>query len=126
MGAITSFIKKVCKQDAVYWGTPVDDGYGTKTYATPVEIKVRWEDRLKTISDRDGREIVADITVLVTQDLDLGGYLYLGSLDDLDSDPVPADVEGAFEILSFEKIPMIFSTTEFVRFAYLNKQYQAS
>jgi hypothetical protein len=107
MGAITSFIKKVCKQDAVYWGTPVDD-------------------RLKTISDRDGREIVADVTVLVTQDLDLGGCLYLGSLDDLDSDPVPAEVEEAFEILSFEKIPMIFSTTEFVRFAYLNKQYQAS
>jgi hypothetical protein len=126
MGAITSFIKKVCKQDAVYWGTPVKDGYGTCAFDAPVEIKVRWEDRIKTITDKDGKETVTGVEVLVTQDLDLGGYLYLGSLDDLDSAAVPSEVEGAFEILSFEKIPMIFSTTEFVRKAYLNKQYQAT
>ena len=126
MGAITSFIKKVCRQDAVYWGNPVKDGYGTCTFDAPTEIKVRWEDRVKTITDKDGKETVTGVEVLVTQDLDLGGYLYLGSLDDLDSAAVPSEVDGAFEILSFEKIPMIFSTTEFVRKAYLNKQYQAT
>jgi hypothetical protein len=124
--SILSFINRISVQTAVYWANPVDDGFGTCTFDAPIEIRVRWEDRSKTIIDRDRKEIVADVAVLVNQDLDLGGFLYLGDLDDLDSTPVPSEVEGAFEILSFEKVPLIKSTTKFVRIAYLNKQYHAT
>ena len=118
---IEKFIQKVCVQTAVYWGTPVEDGYGGKSFADPVEIACRWEERVNVVSDSRGNEIVSKVRVLVTQDLDEEGYLYLGELDDLDSDEEadPTIVDGAHEIVRFDKIPMIKKTDEFVRTIYL-------
>ena len=31
-----SLLTRFANQTAVYWGSPVDDGYGGKTYADPV------------------------------------------------------------------------------------------
>jgi hypothetical protein len=130
--SIEKFIERVCVQTAVYWGYPVNDGYGSKTYADPVEISVRWEDKMYVVNDKDGKEIGADVKVLVTEDLDIEGQLCLCTLDDLEDSsyvldsgqdyPYPYQVSNTFEILVVEKIPMIKSTTEFVRFAYLRKR----
>ena len=118
---IEKFIKKVCVQTAVYWGTPSPSDDGGMTFADPVEISCRWESKTKVIAGAKGREIVSVAEVLVTQDLDKEGYLYLGELSDLGSDEEdsPEIVEGAYMIQRFDKIPMIKSTTEFVRKAYL-------
>jgi hypothetical protein len=116
--SIPSFLKKVCVQTAVYWGTPVPDGYGGMTYAEPVEIKVRWEDVSRTVSDRDGKEIYSKATVLLQQNVDIEGYLYLGTLDSLLSTN-PMEVDTAFQIVGVSRIPMVKSTTVFVHTAYL-------
>ena len=74
-----SFIARLCTQTAVYWGTPVDDGYGTKTFADPVEISCRWEDivdRINRVGGRLEEEIISKAQVYVTQDVDERGYLY--------------------------------------------------
>lgn len=122
---IDKFIKKVCVQTAVYWGSPVDDGYGGRTFADPVEIACRWTDKLRLIGGNE-KELVTKGEVLVTQDLDLQGYLYLGTLEDVEvlqdssGDVIsPLDVEGAYIIMAFDKIPMIKSTTIFVRTVFL-------
>jgi hypothetical protein len=132
--SIEKFIKKVCVQTAVYWGNPQDDGTGGKTFTDPVELKpplngVRWEETTQVITNSQGREIVSKAQILVCQDLDEEGYLFLGTLEDLDSLDSsgdssggyynPIEIDGAYEIKRFDKTPMIKSKTTFVRKAYL-------
>lgn len=124
--SIENFIKRVCWQDCVYWGSPVEDGYGGKTFADPVEIKCRWEDKVRLLVAATGAETESKATVLVTQELDEQGYLYLGTLDSLDdsgqdSDFLlnPKNIEDAFEIIAKDKIPMVRPSTVFVNTVYL-------
>ena len=121
---LENFISRLCVQTAVYWGSPVDDGTGGYTFADPVEISCRWEDQVEKI-DRVGaslgEEIVSAAQVYVTQDVEERGYLFLGDLDDLDSDEEadPKTVEKAYMINRFDKVPVMRSATEFLRKAYL-------
>ena len=117
--ALDKFITKTCTQTAVYWGTPVSDGMGGFTYADVVEISCRWDDFQELITDKQGREIVSTARVLVTQDLDQQGWLYLGTLDDLDSDPQPREIDTAFPIIKITKVPELKSSTLFLRRVYL-------
>jgi len=125
MAGIEKFIQKIAVQTAVYWGSPTNSGYGGYTYATPVEIGVRWEDVKETFVDKEGKETVSRAKIFVTQDLDEDGYLYLGTLDDFDSTvdtDAPREIVGCFPIKRFDKIPMIRKTDEFVRLAYLTNR----
>ena len=121
---IEKFIKKISVQTAVYWGNPVNDGSGGFVFDEPVEIKCRWEDKIQIVNDSDGSEVVSDSFILTNEDLDENGYLFLGTLDDLDSDELndPKSKSGARAILSKNKIPMIRSTKEFVRLYYLKRK----
>jgi hypothetical protein len=114
--SITTFLQRTCTQTAVYWASPVEDGYGGKTFDDPEEIKCRWESSTNLIQKGNGEEIVCNAEVYVLEDLDEQGWLYLGELDDLDSNPDnPMEVSGAREIQKFEKLPTLGSTTEFLR-----------
>jgi len=119
--SITSFIKKVCVQTAVYWGSPVPDGYGGYTFATAKEIMVRWDDKSELIKNRLGNEIMSNAELLVQEDLDEEGYLYLGTLALLSTAEKanPLLVPKAYQIQRIEKSPLIKSTTVFVRKVYL-------
>ncbi|MEW5725094.1 MAG: hypothetical protein AB1896_18420, partial [Thermodesulfobacteriota bacterium] len=89
----------------VYWPSPVSNGRGGFTWGEAVEIKGRWEGRSEVFLDQDGREIRSQAVAYVDQDVDLGGYLYLGALDNLDPDHSdPTLIEGAWEIRSFKKV----------------------
>ena len=120
--SITKFIKKICVQTAVYWGNPVNDGYGGKVYDEPREIKCRWEDKIRDIRLDGGRELVAKAEILVTEDLSYEGWVCLATLQQLE-DPDndykvpsnPKEVNGAYLIVAFDKIPLIKSTSEFVQ-----------
>lgn len=119
---ITKFIKKVCVQTAVYWGNSQPDGYGGTTFDTAVEIKCRWEDKLRVVADKNGKEYHQRAELLVTQDVDVEGWLYLGTLNDFDSDvdiTNPVGIQGAYQIMGVDKSPLIRSTTEFVRTVFL-------
>jgi len=138
--SILNFIKKICVQPAVYWGNPVDDGFGNKMFDQPIEIKVRWDDVQRIITALNGKEIVSKATILSPLDLDIEGYIYLGTLDSLieydesgdsddssddssDSDESgyigtikhPKEIDGAYEIIAPSKTPLIKSNTKFVK-----------
>jgi hypothetical protein len=119
--AIERLIEKIAVQTAVYWPSPADDGYGRLTFGTAVEISVRWSDVSELIRTAKGEEYTCKAKVIVTQDLDNGGYLYLGELDDLSvaKKANPQLEDNAHRIVKFNKIPMIFQTDVFTRVAYL-------
>lgn len=121
MGAFEKGLKKLYKQTAVYWGNPDPDGFGGCTFDDPVEIICRWDDVTKVISDGKGNVIISRAVVMVAQDVDEEGMLFLGTLDDLDSgqEDNPKSVSGAFTIKQVNKIPAPASATEFFRKAYL-------
>jgi len=116
---LLKFVEKICTQTAVYWGNPKPNGFGGYTYDSPVEIKCRWEGKSKLIRDDKGNEVVSKAEILVTQDLDIGGMIKLGTLADLSPSQLPEDEPDAYKILQVEKIPLFRSPDEFIRRVYI-------
>jgi hypothetical protein len=123
---IEAFIASKCVQTCVYWGSPINDGFGGYIFADPVEIPCRWEDKDQYVGTQVGGEVTGGVllsrsVVFVTQDLDEEGYLYLGTLSDLSvgQKANPKLVDTAYFIKRFEKTPALGSTTEFLRKAFL-------
>lgn len=117
--SIIKFIKRVCVQTAVLWVYLGPDGYGGELFAEPVEIKVRWEDIDQTMEDDTRIEFVSRAKIMLTEDVKMKDYLYLGNLVSINNEIDPRKVERTFPIKSFRKVPLIFSTDEFVKTAYL-------
>ena len=126
---ISAMITRNCVQDAVYWGSPQETGYGDKTFADAVQLKVRWEDKEQLIRLDDGTEISSRAIVYVLQDVDVEGMMWLGTLQELYADANvessaeaidnPKEFDKAWVIKKFEKSPVLGSTTEFLRKVWL-------
>lgn len=128
MSNIQQLLTRACRQTAVYWGSPQEDGYGGKEFTTPVEIACRWSDKKEVVSDGKGNQILCRAVVHLLQDVDEEGYLYLGTLADLydiagesstGGIDNPKDFEAAQEIRRFEKTPALDDPTVFNRVAYV-------
>lgn len=118
---IGEFISKSLTQKAVYWGNPVPSGYGNRsTFDSAIEVDCRWKLKQILFHNEQGEQKISHAIVTVNSDLDVGGFLYLGELTDLSSDPNPMDVEGAYEIMGFTKIPSL-DGSQFLRKATLGK-----
>lgn len=117
--AIDNFIESVCVETAVLWSYDGPNEFGQASFSAPVEINCRWQDDQKTTKDNDGTEFTSSAEILLTQDVKKGDYLYHGTLDSINNESDPKNVEDAYEIKRFTKIPMIRSTTIFVRKAFL-------
>lgn len=126
---IEKVAKRFCVETAVYWGTPQNDGYGGFTYADPVEILCRWEEKTEVdigwfSTGFPGNLFLSKASVMVLQDLDVQGMLYHGTLASLSAYDTskPIEIPGAYTIHRFDKIPMARKTDEFVRTAWLYDQ----
>lgn len=118
---ISNFIISKCTQPIVYWGNPVNDGEGGFTYDSPVQIYGRWEELNEVIMSSDGRELVSQARVFLTQEVDEEGAMWLGKLDDLDSAPEPNDsAVAALYIIAQGRLPELGSATMDVFKANLN------
>jgi len=115
-----SYPTRNLKQKAVYWGNPQQKGFGGFVFDDPVEIRVRWENRVEVYLDSTGNKAIAQSVVYLTQRVDVTGYLYLGELSEIGSaeEGNPEIVEGAFRILGYQKIPNL-KATAFERKAWL-------
>ena len=106
--SINNFLNRSYNQTAVYWGTPAVDGFNRMTFADPVEVACRWELVDEIIRDKKTTEELKRAHVWLPQSVDMEGYLYLGTLDDLDSNPDdPITIAGADKIRSVRKIPTL-------------------
>jgi len=101
-------------QTATYWANPKPDGVGGDTFDSPVELLVRWEDKQSLFLNEKGKQVLSKAIVYPQQDLDLNGYLFLGTSTEAN----PVDQAGATLIRSFGKVPNI-KATKFLRKVYL-------
>lgn len=110
-------------QIAVYWGTPVADGYGGYTYASPVEIAVRWEGNQELFINDQGQQELSMAVVYSNQDMDINSYLYLGEESELDSShDDPEIIDGAYRIKMYAKSVNV-SGTQYLRKVWLGKRW---
>lgn len=87
-------------QKATLWTTTVD-GFGTPTFAAPIIIDCRWEDRTDRFLGRNGEERVSRSHVFVNRDMDIDDWLFLGESEAAD----PRTLGVAYPIQQFNKIP---------------------
>jgi hypothetical protein len=111
-----SIISKIRKQKAVYWPPSSYDAYGQPAMGTAVQITCRWEDVSEQFLDGQGQEQTSNSRVYVSQDVALGGYLWLGLLASKPTNPKTDS--NAWEIRKFENLPN-FKATEFLKTAML-------
>lgn len=116
--AIDKFIEKVCVQPAILWEYQGNDVTGQPSFAAPTQIHVRWEEKSEVMMDDEGHEFVSRAEILVTEDYSMKDYIALGEVDS-NTASNPKEYTGAYMVRSFQKIPMIFSTSIFVRKVYL-------
>ena len=130
MKGIEKIIAKFCVETAVYWGSPQNDGF-RDTFDGPIEISCRWEDKSEVdigwfSSGFPGNIRLSKSSLLVTQDLDIKGYLWKGTLEELSAMYAditdPMNIIDAYLIHRVDKIPMVFKKDEFVRTVWLYDQ----
>lgn len=119
--SIETYIKRICKDTAVYWGSPAFSSAGHPTFADPVEVECFWNAKIQLFRDDSGRETASRAEVFVTQDLDDHGMLYHGTLDDLTTAQKddPRKVSTAYEIRRFIKKPSLHLSDNYMRKALL-------
>jgi hypothetical protein len=110
------------KQTAVYWAVNSDsaayDKWGDPIPVDPVEVKCRWVDVVEEFIDINGVKLMSHSKVYVDRDVDISGFLFLGTIADLDSAADPQSNDNAWEIMRFDKLPTL-KADKFLRTTYL-------
>ncbi len=71
-------------QAATYWGPPVRDAFGVPVFPASAPIGVRWEDKSVLFRDAQGQEVTSEAVVYTNQQVQIGGYLFLGTSTQVD------------------------------------------
>ncbi|MCK9281388.1 MAG: hypothetical protein M0P71_12255 [Melioribacteraceae bacterium] len=114
-----AFRTRNLNQIATLWENPVPDGVGWHTFDDPVLVDVRWEDKQKEFIDANGETKLSNSVVYIGQDVAVNSFLALGDYTDSIYDN-PADVDSAFKVSLFTKIPNVRGST-FLATCYLSK-----
>ena len=88
--SIRNWTTRRLTDECVYWGPPVRDGLGGYTWTEPKELMSFWELSLRSRGPEinynpTGAVVAAMTTVWVPDTVELGGYLYRGTIISLDS-----------------------------------------
>lgn len=113
-----SIIKKMRKQNAVYWAFDKVDQFGKKSFISPVQIKCRWDGVIEEFLDSTGEIRMSKAKVYVDRDTPVGGVLMLGLIADITDSVNIKENEGAWEIRRFDTTPNL-KATEFLLTAML-------
>lgn len=107
-------ISRKLNQYAVYWGRDGVGNDGKERFASPVEIRCRWEDSQMEIKDPTRAQAngvwSAKSIIDTTHPVEKGGYLWEGRLADLLSPADPRRVGDAGRIEYRDKIPSVRAT----------------
>lgn len=99
-----SLIKKMRKQKAVLWTKGPPDEFGSISFAAPVQIKCRWEDKRGQVLNKQDEKAPSMATVYVDRPVQIGDKLKKGALDT--NTPLdPREDRDAFEIQGWAETP---------------------
>ena len=90
---------------AVWWAKSGTDRYGNPSFATPVEIDVRWTDLNEMQIRADGTSFFSKAKVFVDRDVTPGDILLHSELDSSVDQDTPLNNSGAYEVQEFKKVP---------------------
>ncbi len=110
MGFETIFLR----QKITYWRKTGVDGFNEESYAAPVTLDARWEDKSSVVLNTDGQEVISNSRVFLAQDIIVDDYLMLGISTATD----PRAVNEAFRVINYRKTPDL-TATNFERKAFL-------
>ena len=89
-------------QDITHWPTLTKDGLGGFTFAAPVLLKGRWEDKQELFRDKNGEEVLSEAWVYLETDIVIGDYI---AENDQTGTPDPTTLQDAHQVRQFIKIP---------------------
>lgn len=69
--------------DAILWVFAGRDAYNEPTVSSPVEVRLRWDDKSSEVIAPDGTVVKADATVITSRDVPIGSILWKGTLEDI-------------------------------------------
>lgn len=108
---MTLRLRKFTKQWLVYWQRTNPGGSGAPSYKQPVEIKCRWEERQEEVLMADGRRVISNAHVMLSEEITVGSILMEGRLADwraLSTYPrVPTKSQGGYEVFKSGHTPDI-------------------
>lgn len=90
----------------MWWQEAGTDHHGQRTYAEPVEVDCRWEDRVGEYFNAKGERNDSRATVYVDREMRVGDVLKKGELDSDTSDS-PISDELALPIKGFDALPKL-------------------
>lgn len=90
------------RQIATYWGSPSQGGAGEVTFAAPIRMQCRWEDKNEKFIDAAGAEKTSRSIVWTFSELEVGGYLIQGDQTGVAD---PTSLQDAMEIKRSDEIP---------------------
>lgn len=102
---VPAFLHRWFKQDLVYWKKTGNDGEGGFVYDSPVPLKCRYEKKIEQVITTTGEQKVSRARFFCSEPLEEGGYIFLGTMDQLGNTQLPEDTEGSMRILAADEIP---------------------
>ena len=98
-------LTRMLKQKMVYWApSATPDAYGRPQYEDGVEMSCRWEVKAQEFINPQGDKKISSVVIYSQEDLETGGLVLLGTLDDVDYDG-DARAQGAVEIQQVGRVP---------------------
>ena len=92
------------KDEVTHWAVTPGD-FGSFTFAAPVTVKGRWEEKSVLFRTPEGEEEVSKSIVFITCDVDVDDYLFLGESVVAD----PTSISDTHQVRQFMKTPDIRS-----------------
>lgn len=103
------------REDVTHWPISGSDGYGGFTFATPIKLKGRWEEKAVLFLSANNEEQVSEAVVYIDADVVAGDYLGRG---DLTATADPTTIDGPYRIRQRMKVTDLRNLTA-IRTAFL-------
>lgn len=100
---MTSIVLKVLRMNAVYWEPGTAGDNGRLMFKPPVSLKVFWTEGSVEVATPDKTAVLAKAEIMTSIDTAVGGYLALGTLEDVEHPTDPLRNKETFRIIATAK-----------------------